>query len=152
MKKNCRTLFDSFFLPVAMKQRRFFLSVWTIAICLLTLLPGNCFPTIQTFWDWLQWDKLVHLFLFGIFSILFLRILSLSKASLGNYLFAFVTGGIFGGGIELLQYYVIRGRNGNLFDFYADLAGCLICLAGYAIWENKSRNLKNGNNRVPKNQ
>ena len=120
-----------------MKQRRIILLVWTVVICLLTLLPGNCFPRIQTFWDWLQWDKVVHLFMFGIFSILFLRVLTLSKATFSKYMIAFVTGGAFGGGIELLQFHVIRGRSGNFFDFYADLAGCLLCLFFYIIWEKR---------------
>ena len=31
-------------------------------------LPGNCFPTVVSFWDWLGPDKIVHLFVFGILS------------------------------------------------------------------------------------
>lgn len=125
-----------------MKQRRIALYSWTIVICLLTLLPGNCFPQIRTFWDWLQWDKLVHLFMFGIFSILFLRVLTFSNASIGKYISAFAAGGAFGGVIELLQFHLIRGRSGNYFDFYADLAGCLLCLIFYAIWEKRGSSLK----------
>lgn len=116
-----------------MRIRWIYLIVWSIIICLLTLLPGNCFPQIRDFWDWLQWDKLVHLLMFGVFSILFLRILTLSKASFIQYGCAFLSGWAFGGLIELLQFYVIRGRSGNLYDFYADGLGCLLFLVGYAI-------------------
>jgi len=44
--------------------------LWGVIILIITGIPGNYFPKVTTFWDWLSPDKIVHLFLFSIFVLL----------------------------------------------------------------------------------
>ena len=99
---------------------------------ILVGLPGSCFPTVKTFWEWLGPDKIVHLVMFGLQAFLIpfgyrsdyrqrddayrKRLLWLSLLVAAAY----------GGLTELLQKYVFTGRNGSLFDFYADVTGCIL--------------------------
>ena len=104
--------------------------VWAVIVLLLTGLPGSVFPEIHSFWDWLSPDKLVHLFIFGIFSFLILwgyraqyferknRYLLASIAVIVSALYGLIT--------EILQRYVFIGRSGNVYDFLADTVGALI--------------------------
>ena len=103
-----------------------------IVIMILTGLPGSCFPTVKTFWEWLGPDKIVHLLMFGTLAFLIpfgyrcdyvqwdiayrKRLLWLSLLIAAAY----------GGLTELLQRYVFIGRSGSLYDFYADVIGCVL--------------------------
>ncbi|UBM62908.1 VanZ family protein [Candidatus Sulfidibacterium hydrothermale] len=104
--------------------------LWSIVILLLTGLPGNYFPKVTTFWDWLEPDKAVHLFIFGVLSFLILfgyREQYFNREK--RYIFgivAVVVAALYGLITELLQYYVFTGRDGNRFDFFADAAGAVI--------------------------
>jgi VanZ family protein len=117
--------------------------VWTFVIGLLTLLPGNYIPRVTTFLDWLGPDKLVHLILFGTYT--FLLIKGFGKQSawpfLKNHAIAasILVGIVFGLFTETMQRFVIPGRNGNHYDFLANLAGCML---GYAGWYISRRNEK----------
>ena len=109
--------------------------VWTLIIALLTLLPGNYIPKVASFLDWLSADKLVHLFLFGTYTFLLLegfkrqsRHAFLSNQSL---LISLIIGIVFAFFIEVMQKFVIPGRNGNIYDFIADVLGIFL---GYASW------------------
>lgn len=115
--------------------------VWTVVIALLTLLPGNYIPKVFTFLDWLSPDKVVHLALFATFSMLFIegfrrqsKWLSLSKNAVSASL---LLGMVFAFFTEAMQYFVIPGRNGNIFDLLADYLGLAL---GYAIWRMAGRN------------
>ena len=104
--------------------------LWSIIILLLTGLPGKDFPTIATFWGWLEPDKAVHLFIFGGLAFLILfgfreQYFSSSKRYLFG-LIAVVVTAIYGLITEVLQYYVFIGRDGNRFDFFADTTGAII--------------------------
>ena len=102
---------------------------WSLIILLLTGLPGDVFPEIKSFWDWLSPDKVVHLFIFGALSFLILfgyrdkyekgnRTKLVLTAVIVTILYGFLT--------ELLQRYVFVGRSGNLFDALADAIGALL--------------------------
>ena len=102
---------------------------WSLIILLLTGLPGDVFPEIKTFWDWLSPDKVVHLIIFGTLSFLILwgyrdkysgnnRKKLVFTAVIITILYGILT--------ELLQRYVFIGRSGNVFDALADAAGALI--------------------------
>ncbi len=115
--------------------------VWTMVIALLTLLPGNYIPRVITFLDWLGPDKVVHLALFATFSVLFMegfrrqsKVLLLSK---NTVLASLLLGMVFAIFTEAMQYFVIPGRNGNIYDLLADILGLGI---GYAIWRMAGRN------------
>ena len=118
--------------------------VWALFVLLLTGLPGDVFPKIDNFWDWLEPDKLVHLFIFGILSFLILyghreqyfqrknRYLLISSAVLISALYGFIT--------EVLQRFVFIGRSGNVYDFLADTVGSFIgWMVFYFIFRKKIR-------------
>ncbi len=103
---------------------------WSAIILLLTGLPGNYFPKVVTFWSWLEPDKAVHLFIFGVLTFLILygyRIQYFKSRKRYLYgLIAVVVTAIYGLITEVLQYYVFIGRSGNRFDFFADAIGALL--------------------------
>jgi VanZ family protein len=109
--------------------------LWSIVILLLTGLPGNYFPKVTTFWDWLEPDKAVHLFIFGVLSFLILfgyREQYFNREK--RYVFgivAVIVAAVYGLITELLQYYVFTGRDGNRFDFFADTIGAV---AGWLVF------------------
>lgn len=109
--------------------------LWTMLIALLTLIPGNYIPKVTTFLDWLGPDKLVHLFIFGVYA--YLLIVGFSKQKPGLFtsknavLSALSIGMVFALFTEVMQRFVIPGRNGSYYDFLADLLGLAL---GYMIW------------------
>lgn len=99
---------------------------------ILTGLPGSCFPTVKTFWQWLGPDKIVHLLMFGTLAFLIpfgyrydyiQRDIAYGKRLLWLSL---LIAAAYGGLTELLQRYVFIGRSGSLYDFYADVIGCVL--------------------------
>lgn len=110
--------------------------LWTIIIGVLTLVPGNYIPKVSSFLDWLSPDKLAHLFLFGIYTLLlcvgFSRQLKSSLISRYPMIISFGTGMVFAFFTEMMQAYVVPGRNGNVYDFLADTLGCFL---GLIIWK-----------------
>ena len=121
-------------------------SLWALMILLLTGLPGDYFPKVVSFWDWLSPDKLVHFFIFGVFTFLLLwgyraQYLQESKrfVIVRNVL---IIGFFYSGLTEFLQAYVFVGRHGNLFDLLANIIGCLIgvMLFKLVIRKNKREN------------
>jgi VanZ family protein len=110
---------------------------WAILILFLTGVPGNYFPTVISFWDWLSPDKVVHLVIFAVQAYLIIygmqpqylnkrqRYLLVIIGTLATILFGLIT--------EVLQSYVFIGRDGNIFDFLADGLGALIGLVAYYL-------------------
>jgi len=118
--------------------------IWSIVILLLTGLPGNDFPKITNFWGWLEPDKVVHLFIFGVLAFLILfGYREQYFKSKKRYLFgvvAIVITAIYGLITEVLQYYVFVGRDGNPFDFFADVTGAVMAwLLFYYLYRKKIR-------------
>lgn len=117
--------------------------IWTLLIAVLTLLPGNYVPRITTFLEWLSPDKILHLILFGTYT--YLLATGLQKQSWSSVLrrnpviISIIIGIVFAFFIEVMQKHVIPGRNGNMFDFLADLVGAII---GIAVWHITGRNEK----------
>lgn len=110
--------------------------LWTIIIGVLTLVPGNYIPKVSSFLDWLSPDKLIHLLLFGIYTFFlsesFSRQVKSRMTSRYPMIFSLGTGMVFAFFTEMMQAYVIPGRNGNVYDFLADTLGCLL---GLIIWK-----------------
>ncbi len=102
---------------------------WSLIILLLTGLPGDVFPEIKSFWEWLSPDKIVHLFIFGALSFLILfgyrnQYESHNRKKL--VLTAVVITILYGILTEMLQRYVFVGRSGNVFDALADALGAFL--------------------------
>ena len=118
--------------------RRFWPAMaWAILILILTGVPGNYFPTVVSFWDWLSPDKVVHLVIFAVQAYLIIYGMQpqyLNKRQ--RYLFV-IAGALvtilFGLTTEVLQSYVFVGRDGNIFDFLADGLGALMGLVAYYL-------------------
>lgn len=115
--------------------------LWLVALFVLMGIPGNAFPKVITFKDWMQPDKVVHIFLFGILVFLALKSFKTQYHTnsqrllyIGILLAAIAIGGI----TELLQYYVFIGRSGNIFDFGADAVGCLLGMVLFNSFERKN--------------
>lgn len=101
--------------------------LWGILIFVLTLMPGSAFPRIPSWIDLLHPDKLVHLFIFGVFT--FLLIDGFRRAGnpglIRDYavVFAVLISLLIGGLTELLQGWLIPNRTADWKDFRADAAG-----------------------------
>lgn len=103
---------------------------WAIFVFVLSAIPGNVFPRVVNFLDWLQPDKLVHIFFYGLLSFLllygFARQYDWRKSRYTLLIITFLIGTVFGLILEVLQYYVFIGRSGNVYDFIANVLGTLI--------------------------
>jgi len=119
---------------------------WAIIILILTGLPGNYFPEVKSFWDWLSPDKAVHVFIFGVqVYLVFYGLKPQYLPRKQRYVFvviATVASVLFGLTTELLQRYVFVGRDGNTFDFLADAVGVFF---GWAASNLITNNYKDGN-------
>lgn len=108
---------------------------------LLTGLPGNYFPEVVSFWDWISPDKLVHLLMFGVLSFLLLwgnRTQFSGRQKRYLTATAILTGMAFGALTEVLQAYVFVGRDGNRYDFLANVAGTLLGYGLFWLWNKKN--------------
>src|SRR5437868_857687 len=97
---------------------------WTLIIFGLCSMPGKAIPHISWL-ELLSFDKFVHASIFFIEQILLMRALaSLNKKMLYGILalsFCFV----YGGSLELMQYYIFSSRSGDVLDFIANSTGAL---------------------------
>jgi hypothetical protein len=105
--------------------------LWIIVILVLTWIPGDVIPQPPAFLDLFSPDKLVHLFLFTVLTVLLLRGFRREEniVFIRQYaLFIALNTGIFLGGItEFLQgTSLIIGRQASIYDFIANLAGCFL--------------------------
>ncbi len=124
--------------------------VWATIIMLLTGLPGTYFPSVTTFWDWLSPDKVVHVIIFGIQTILLLyafngQFTTDRQRYVVSVLIIIITT-LFAAITELLQKYVFIGRHGSMFDFIADAIGVLVGFLAYCLLNYKKKNVNNINN------
>ncbi len=97
----------------------------------------------MTFWDWLTPDKLVHLFIFGVFTFLLLwgyraQYLQPAKrfALVRN---VFGIGLFYSGFTELMQTYVFVGRYGNVFDLLANIIGSMLGIGLFMLMMRKNK-------------
>jgi len=105
---------------------------WSVMVLLLTLAPGNYFPEVPSFLDLFQPDKIVHVLIFGILTILSSR--GLLKQYTSKFLryyginIGFIFSVLLGGAVEILQTAMNLGRYGNVYDFIANAVGCTIAV------------------------
>ena len=102
---------------------------WTVLIVVLCTIPGRSMPT-----QFLPFsvDKWVHLGLFLVFGVLWLR------ARPGRVWAIFAVGAAFGIGIELWQGALPIGRSPDVLDAIADIVGLALGLGLGAWWSNDS--------------
>lgn len=114
--------------------------LWAGCILLLTGLPGNYFPRVVSFWEWISPDKLVHLFMFMVLA--FVMMFDRRKQYTGKnkrYVVILVLGfGVFYGALtEILQYYVFVRRHGSIYDFYANTLGIVAGIGLFILLRRK---------------
>ena len=80
--------------------------------------------------DLFQPDKLVHLFVFGVYVFFqirgFLMQDTFPKIRKNAVLIALIIGFIIGAGTEVLQNYCVPMRTGSIYDLIADIVGCIV--------------------------
>lgn len=95
-------------------------------------LPGSCIPKVKTFWEWLGPDKIVHCLMFGLFSFAIIwgyrdEYCERDKSyRIRLQLVTLLVSAAYGALTEVLQNYLFRGRYGSVYDFLADLIGCIL--------------------------
>ncbi len=102
--------------------------VWGLFLVILHIIPGQYFPPLPRFIDLFQPDKIVHLFLFGVFVYLWARGLRKGGTPLVlirySGILAFFFGLVLGASLELVQEAFITNRVGSVWDFTANVIGC----------------------------
>ncbi len=110
-----------------MIRRQWFTLTWALFILILTGIPGDQIPRIPTFLEWLSPDKIAHLIMFGVLSYLILygnRQQYIKSRNRSYYIVvAVLISAAYGTVTELLQYYLLIGRNANVFDGAANILG-----------------------------
>lgn len=95
-------------------------------------LPGSYFPKVRTFWEWFGPDKIVHSILFACFSFSIMfgykkEYCERGKAYRVNLqLIALIVSVLYAALTEVLQAHVFIGRCGSVYDFFADVIGCVL--------------------------
>ena len=103
-----------------------------VIIMILCGLPGSYFPKVLSFWEWLGPDKIVHALMFTVFS--FFIIWGYRKEFCERdkdyrvrlQLLTLLVSTGYGGITEMLQAYLFKGRYGSVYDFMADVIGCIL--------------------------
>ena len=86
-------------------------------------------------------DKLIHLFVFGVYVLLHMRGFVMQdtfpKIKKNAVPLTIILGIMLGAGTELLQRYYIPFRRGSMYDFMADIVGCLVGWAVFVMLERR---------------
>ena len=104
----------------------FFPLLWTLIIGILLAMPGSMLPS-ESHFSIPQFDKVVHISLFGGFVFLWNLYLSGRPIPiprlLSLFFFIFLIAEAYGIGMEYVQKYYIPGRDFDEADIIADLIG-----------------------------
>lgn len=106
----------------------FYPIAWTIIVLILLTLPGSMLPQEKAF-SIPNFDKLVHMGLFGgfvlLWSLYFNKKIISQKKLLVIFFRIFIIGGLYGATTEFIQRY-IPSRDFDIADILADVAGAAI--------------------------
>ena len=107
-------------------------ALWTLILLVLMCLPGNVLPTEPPF-QIANFDKLVHIGLFGGFVFLWCLYATTLKGGLKKRLlrfsYYFIIGIALGIAMEFVQKYFIPLRSFDLGDIIADMIGASLAYA-----------------------
>ena len=119
-----------------------FLRIWgPAAFCLLLIIIATSIPNLDT-WRWPGWDKVFHLSVYGLWAMLCLRALHLSRQGKGTVLISVVILGILVGAADELHEKFIPGRTVSLSDFAYNAAGFVLGMAaGYIRYFRRGKSL-----------
>lgn len=104
------------------KSIPYLILIWTLLIVYLTLFPSESIISSKLF----SYDKLGHFGMFGGWTgLIGLYYLIYKRNYHAPLLIIMITGVLFGGFIELMQYLLPYDRHGNIYDIIANTLGCL---------------------------
>ena len=114
-----------------------------VIFVLTCILTPNDIPQMP---DVIPWDKLVHLSMFFVLSIVcYYDYFQLNEGNVrkGRWIFwGFVIPVLYGGAIELLQKYVFTSRSADILDFLADMIGSFVATFLSIYMLNRKQKLK----------
>ena len=100
---------------------------WFFVVMVLTFLPGKNLPG-NSFLERIYFDKWVHVGMFGLMVILFIRPYAFSPLptalKMQHFFRIAITVALWGLATEFIQEYLIDGRSFDILDFVADSIGC----------------------------
>lgn len=100
---------------------------WTILIIFIVFIPGNQLPNHSKWFEVFQVDKIIHVFLFAPFAFLWLLNYYLrNMLDIQLKWIIFLIGVSLAIATELIQFYFIKGRSGNMADGIADIFGIVV--------------------------
>lgn len=105
------------------------LIIWIFFIFIATSLPKEVIPPPPAFLDLFKPDKLIHLLMFAVYVLLFVKgaLRSFGSQEMKVLVFVAVISGIaYGGLTELLQKYFFITRKASIYDFIANATGCFL--------------------------
>ncbi len=111
--------------------------LWTGVIFVLISIPGNYIVPLQRLVVFEHFDKIVHI---GIFGVLILACMYGSDKVYGATVFSWQTAAalfvafFLGALSELMQAYILIGRDGSIWDFVADCLGSIGGVMVYGWW------------------
>ena len=107
---------------------------WTVIILLATTLPSSSIPKTSLL-KIPHFDKIVHFVLFFVLALLliseFNTLRQEGKLTRLSIVIAISVSVVYGLIIELLQYYLLTTRSGNLYDFAANVLGAIVAVLLY---------------------
>ncbi len=99
--------------------------IWTLIIFGLCSMPGKAIPRISWL-ELLSFDKFVHAGIFFAEQVLFMRALSFLNKKTFYGILALLFCVLYGGSLELMQFYIFSSRSGDVLDFIANSSGALL--------------------------
>ncbi|HMU73144.1 MAG: VanZ family protein [Cyclobacteriaceae bacterium] len=110
---------------------------WFFVILILISIPGYDLPKIDNWLIEINYDKLIHTFLFAVLAYLFMRPVmrsALAGREKWNWLIRITLAAIlYGITTEYIQKFFIPGRSFNLADWLADALGGVLMFAWFAL-------------------
>jgi len=105
---------------------------WFFFVTVLLCLPGSDLPTVGSWFDYIQFDKWVHVGLFAILSFLFMRPVIRSdwsrKEKWNHCVRIAIATSLYGIAGEVMQKYFVPGRSFDMVDWGADTLGAIVAL------------------------
>ena len=105
---------------------------WFFIVLILMCIPGSALPKVDNWLHKIYFDKWIHFGIFGLLCILMCSPFNRSgidlKKRYNYFLLIAMATSLFGYCTELLQKYVVPGRDYELLDWAADSLGALIGL------------------------
>lgn len=100
---------------------------WGLFVLILSTMPSVSLP--ETFWDLLGPDKIAHLIVYGIFTLLIVKgFHAQNNLNKKNIAIAVIVPSLFGILMEIIQYSFFPDRYFEIYDIIANIIGSFVSL------------------------